>query len=250
MGSTKPQVAQADVPDKMFPYVSTGFQYAGQLMNNAPKYTMTDADRSLMAFGQNALGSGGMLPLQTQYYNDVMGGKYLTPDSNPFMQGTLDAMSREYMKALGLGVDQISSQFALAGHPMSSGALAGQARQYMTDASSQYQDNLSKILMGNYGQERSNQQQLFGQGNVPLEMASVLASMANMPRTLQEKQFATDKSGLDSWMQMLNATPLGQKQYGPSEFSQNAKTATDAGMAALMLYMAGGGGGGGGGSGG
>lgn len=93
---------------------------------------------------------------QQEFYNTLQGG-YLSPDSNPFLQQTINAATRpitqQYQEAV---VPGINSTFSLAGRYGSDAQVSAQNRALDT-----YLTNLgetgSRLAYQNYGDERNRQ---------------------------------------------------------------------------------------------
>ncbi len=104
-------------------------------------------------------GGGGFSALQGEGYNaDVLAGKYLSPDSNPFLRGTYDnaakAVSDNYNRNV---MPNIASRFARSGQSLSSGLLAAQNRSQ--DVLGDDLRRLATDIYGqNYQQERGRQE--------------------------------------------------------------------------------------------
>jgi hypothetical protein len=89
--------------------------------------------------------------------NDTLAGKYLTPDSNPYLKQYADAFSKNAADSYARGTSaQTMGQFQNAG------AFGGTAMQETQAANNQaFQDSTNQALSGMFGnaynQERSNQ---------------------------------------------------------------------------------------------
>lgn len=146
------------------PYLEHGMSEAARLYHQGPAqyypgqtYTnMSDATQAGLA-GQVATAMDGNAVVNNAAGNvaDTTAGKYLSPESNPYLAGTFraaaDDLNRQFtdttMPALGamFGGDAGNSSLALA-----AGSAAG-------DHSRQLRDLASDIYGGNYQQERSRQ---------------------------------------------------------------------------------------------
>ncbi len=205
------------VPNQAWPYMdqaSTAIQNATAAM---PRYTNTPLSQMLTDFGQSQFNSGGMVPQSQQYYSDVLSGKYLTPQNNPFLSGTMDYMQNQFGKTLGSSLDQLSSTFQAAGQPSSSGTAANYGTQAMQSALQNYQGQLAQLLMGNYQQGLQQQQDVYGMGNVPMANATSAYSGAMAPAAAQ---YSAAQIPAQMWASLLQGMPFGSTTYGPNETAQ------------------------------
>ncbi len=97
--------------------------------------------------GQQAAPQGGIIGNASGVLNDTILGKFLTPDSNPFLQGTFN-------RAADLTRNRLSSEFAGAGRNLGA-SLPARSNELQTLA--------SNIFGGNFQAERDRQMQgIFG----------------------------------------------------------------------------------------
>ncbi len=94
----------------------------------------------------------------TQYEQDVLGGKYLTPDSNPYLQKYVSQLGDKFQQQLGRGLSQVSSPF-LSGATMGQSGIHGNARaQYGAEATGDFSRGITGLYKDEYGRERGFQQ--------------------------------------------------------------------------------------------
>lgn len=192
-------------------YLFTG-QLPGGLFQNDPfpdQQTAGFTPDQLAAF-QNVENSSGaaqnLANAGTNYGIDVLGGKYLTPDSNPYIQDLYNTEARGVTDQYANVVSpDIASQFA------KSGALGGSA---MGDAfdSARYSlgqnlnDLATQTFFGNYQNERANQ----------------MSEQQMLPSTLQASYIPSEALlGVGQQEQQQNQTQLDtqyQNAYNKAKF--------------------------------
>jgi hypothetical protein len=236
MGSTDSSKASASIPEGVFPYVKQNLDAASAL--RTPRLTYNDSDKALTALGQRQLSSSGAMNSANDLYTAMLQGKYLDPMSNPNSQGMLTALNTNYNRGLSQGLEQINSQFGMAGQPSASGVGRGYAQRYANSALSDYQNNLSNMLGGMYNTERGYQNQALYSGNPVNTAATAANALANQERNLAQQQYGLDANQVQLLSQALASTPMGYTQYGPSEFQQNFGMGTQAAQLALLSAIA------------
>lgn len=147
------------------------------------------------------------------YLSDTIGGKYLNPETNPYLQGMIDKTGRDV-------TDRVNSQFSMAGR-YGSGAHGYGLAQGLADSENQ-------LLYQNYGAERGMQNQaastapgLQGQNLSQLLQASGLG--AELPYT-----------GTNALANQLAALFGGGVQKGPGIGGSLLSAGAQVGSAALM----------------
>lgn len=100
--------------------------------------------------------TGGPQATGEQYYKDVVGGKYLNPDTNPYLSPTADIIRNQAQENLGRSFAGASRAGQGAGTLLSS--ATGAAKDVMARQSSQDVTNALTNLYGqNYAAERTRQ---------------------------------------------------------------------------------------------
>ena len=137
------------------PYITKGFERAEELFNSAnPNYYSgntyvpfaPETETALQLAKARALQGNQLLNQSQNYANNVMGGAYLSPQSNPFLNNLFDSMSGK-IKA------DVNSNFAQAGR-YGSGSHAG----VMTEQLGNLAD---KVYADNYARERNIQDSMY-----------------------------------------------------------------------------------------
>lgn len=102
----------------------------------------------------------------------------LLPENNPFLQGNLDAMTRQVQESLGQGLNQVNQSAIGAGQFGGSRQGVAQA-QAIQAANNTVADQASQMLMQNYnaGQDRMLQ---------AAQLSPMLAELGLMPGNLQQ----------------------------------------------------------------
>lgn len=118
------------------PYITDVMGQAQHLANNGRDYNV-----------------GGLMGIA----NDVIGGKYLHPEQNQYIQGMIPQLQKEMMHGVNMTRDASQANGAFGGDRMqlAQGAAAGAM-----------EDSMARIYMDQYNRERSNQMnvgQLLGQ---------------------------------------------------------------------------------------
>ncbi len=163
-------------------------------------------------FGQGGQGGqGGLWGQSQQNLQDVIGGKYLSPQGNPYTQGLLDYQrQRSNEQAVG-GRQQLKDYFARAGHQWSTPA-AGQLGEYERNLNMDIGGREAQTLSNIYGQERQNQMSAMGQGlQLPWNVLGNYSNLGQQPLT--------------NAMAMVNQGQNMIPQYQPSIFEQVAGAA-------------------------
>lgn len=203
----------APVKDKVFSaFQNPAAGYTGQL--NYP--TTGNQQYAFSGFRQAA---------DNQMLQDTIAGKYLTPESNPYIQKTYDMAAQSTMKDLNKMYDNLNSQFARGGVYNSSARY--NALRGATDQAGEILGNMATKLYGdNYNQERgyqlqglSAQQQLLGNllnaGNVEQQIGQ-----QGLDRDYREwlRQMGVNDSNLDRAINFL------QTVKSPQETQTQTKT--------------------------
>ncbi len=137
-------------------------------------------------FVQGGQGLGGA----SNYINDVLGGKYLNLNSNPWLQQIQTGMqgTKDYQDAQNLR--RIQSAMAAGGNALS-GANAGAQSDYLGQSDSAFQTLMGNLMNQNYGMERGFMNQAPGQlGQIAGQTGAGYGQMFNMggvPRNIQQQ---------------------------------------------------------------
>jgi len=203
----------------MQPYVDQYLQTGSQaIMPNGGMQpydpAMNQQVAPLSADQQQAIGSiqqtaGQVAPFagnELGMLNDTMSGKYLTPDSNPYLKGAYEAASGRMTDAYALGTaPQLAADAARAGALGGSGYAQESAydRQGMER---QLGDLASQMYGGAYAAERGNQMQA-------AQMAPGAMQAAFMPA---QQALGASTIGQQQQQQVMNANTanaIQQQQY-------------------------------------
>jgi hypothetical protein len=146
------------------------------------------------------------------YLSDAIGGKFLSPESNPYLEGMIDKTGRDV-------TDRVNAQFSQAGR-YGSGAHGYGLTQGLADAENQ-------LLYQNYGAERGMQNQAATtapdiQNQNLSQLLAASGAGAELPYT-----------GTNSMANSLAALFGGGTQKGPSFGSQLLSAGAQVGAAAI-----------------
>lgn len=214
--------------------------YTGEL-NAGPTATQRQA---LDLFKGVASTAGQGAAPTNQLAMDTISGKYMDPNSNPYLKGAVQASIDPVYKMLTRNIlpslqDKSISQGAYGGSGY--GVAQGLAT---SDFDQQALDMASKIYAGNYAQERGYQMQapgLFGAANqLALQPAQLLDQAGSQEQSwnqaaddsaLQRYNInqAAPWSGLGEFAQILNGggfSSVGQTKPGPSPMTSFIQGAT------------------------
>jgi hypothetical protein len=202
-------------------------------LNNKPNLLNKRLSAGMKPGEQNAL---SMLNKQSadpafgSYLHDVIGGKYLTPDSNPFLEATIQAAQRPTQEALDQTLTRdLPGQFTRAGQfktpGMGSSAFdTASALAYGRGASAM--GDIATNIAGNaYGQERQLQQGAVGLNQQQTQnMVQVLQANA-LPRLIQQQGI---DNGLKLFQQriqsFLGALGVATSQSGMSNIGNSSSS--------------------------
>lgn len=214
------------------PHLLNLFQGAQNLYNQGPfSYTpspFTTQAQNLMV--QRAQDPNSITGQTMGQLGDTISGKYLTPDSNPYLKASVE-------DALGLAGSAYAKQF---------GGAAGQNL-----GNSGYQESLARGLgaaatnaySNAYGQERQNQlnamQLAPTLGNLD---ASQLAGVGGQQEALAQQQYQSPWQNLAQYQAMISGQPGGSSVTQQPYFTNPLANALGLGLGGVSLYkMAGGG---------
>lgn len=151
-GSTQTQtVTKADPWSEQQPYLKYGFQQAQDIyQGGAPGYYpgqtvapfSPETNAAMEAQTNRALSGSPLMTAAQQQLTDTMSGKYLNPETNPFLMAGADQIRANVLP-------QIESRFAGSGR-LNSGLASRAATEGVSSA-------LADAAMKNYAMERDNQ---------------------------------------------------------------------------------------------
>lgn len=155
--------------------------------------------------------SAGLLQGAQGLMADTVAGKYLTPESNPFLQQTYDVAARNVGESFNTqALPGLEARFGGAGRIGSSNVRSGGYQNAFTQMGGQFSDSLASlandIFGGNYQQER-NRQMAAG------EMAPALAreDYVNIQASL-DAAGATESRQQDRLNEKIQRFEFGQRE--------------------------------------
>jgi hypothetical protein len=98
----------------------------------------------------------------TQYEQDVIGGKYLNLESNPYVQKYTQGLSRDFQSNLQRGLSEVSSPFLSGATLGQSGIHADVRGRYFSEGMQDLGDTISGAYFDTYNKERDRQTQTSG----------------------------------------------------------------------------------------
>ncbi|EAX47556.1 hypothetical protein TcarDRAFT_1291 [Thermosinus carboxydivorans Nor1] len=126
--------------------------------------------------------------INNQVLSDTIAGKYLSPDSNPYLSQYYDQAKNKVMESLGEMNDNVNSQFNVRG--LYYGSARQEALQKQANKAAETLANMATNIYGNaYNQERERQLQGINQ------QSNLLGNYFNMGTTEQNiSQDALDRA--------------------------------------------------------
>lgn len=224
-----------DILSKATSYLDT---YGGGGAPNQSVVGFNPYQTNTMGQLQQALGQPNPLTsASSSYVSDVLNGKYLNPATNPSLAASGAAVSSGAQRFLNQNLDQIGSNFGLAGGASSS-AMANAKKSAVTSTAGNVSQALAGMYGGAYNQERGNQQNVLGAAQSlsqapvqQLEQAlslggtqqSLAQAQANLPLQNFLTQMGVSGQGLQAALQALQgySSSFMMPQYAPSQLSQN-----------------------------
>jgi hypothetical protein len=160
----------------------------------------------------------------TQYLKSVLGGKYLSPDSNPYLKGAVDAASSDATRNFQTAVmPQLASQFSLAGR-YGSGAQSQGVSDATNNLAQQLSNTAANIYNTNYQNERSNQTGAASTlGNYLLNATGQLGNLRGNAASLLSGRQLTAGSALPGMSQQIDYNNLNQRQNVASILQEQAQ---------------------------
>ena len=202
--------SQPTIPAAAQGYLNQTQGAIGGVAAATPNYTGSPLAASLSGAASNAMTGAN---IANTYYDNVMSGANLNPNSNPYLAGTIGQLGNQFQQTLGTGYDKLSAQVQAAGQGTSSGVAANTAGQFTNQALTDYTGQLSNLLMGQYNQGVQQQEQTYAQGNQGLAGA---LSAYNAGMTPQTNQYGAAQTLEQEYQSLLNGVPLASTQYGAS----------------------------------
>lgn len=190
----------------------------------------------------------------TNYTADVLGGRYLDPATNPALAKSAEAISGGAQRFLDANLDQLGSNFALAGGASSS-ALANAKKSATVSSARGVADALAALYGNAYSQERGMQQSILPQAsalaNEPTQRLLAALGLGGTQRQMAQGQ---SDIGYTNYLNNANAQAMPLQlaiqaltgmsgtyqmpEYGPSELQQNLALAFGGVQAASSAYSA------------
>lgn len=135
--------------------------------------------------GNNYFGAGGAGSLGIGQLSNILSGKNLDPNSNPYLQQNISAMTGDFNKALGGATDNLNAQFAGAGQTGANSGARNNALTQMTQGSlKDFGNSLTNFLGGNYEQGQNQITSALGMLNQPLSAAGTAGELGQAPGQL------------------------------------------------------------------
>lgn len=191
----------------------------------------------LNLIGQGA-GGGPNAGAVNDILGQTLGGKFLSPDSNPFLRSTIEAATRPVIDAFRDNVaPELRSKFTAAGQIVQNEGSSPFARAFAkagSDLTRQVGDISSRIAAGNFEAERQRQQGAVTQAlqvdASTLDNAVQGLQASALPRIIE--QFGIDK-GIEVFNQqvsvLLEALRLASAVSAPNTISLPGSAGTDVG---------------------
>ena len=121
----------------------------------------------------------------TDYEREVISGKYLTPESNPYLQKYADNLSRQFRGNLARGLSEVSSPF-MSGATLGQTGIHGDVRgRYFNEGMQDLSGQLAGLYSGAYESERGRQN----------EVAGLLSGRTENLRNVSAQNYGTDVAG-------------------------------------------------------
>lgn len=193
----------------------------------------------------------------TQMLSDTLGGRYLDPESNPYLSKTADVITKKAREGFGRELDMVDSGANRSGAFYSTGAA-----RLRGDAADRFGQNLTNSLSAlygdNYTRERGNMLSALSPAlsydQIPFSMTSSLYGAEALPRTIADRQLAgqyqdflrtneetryQNELPYNQLLSLLDAYPLAYPQYTPGrsaaqDFSDIAGGVSNLALLAMM----------------
>lgn len=177
--------------------------------------------------GNNYFGAGGAGNLGIGQLSRIFSGANLDPNSNPYLQDTINTMQQAFGKTLGSGTDMLNAQFAGSGqYGADSGARNNALTQFGRGAMSDFSNALGGELFGQYNQGQNQITSALGMMNQPLSGGSMASMLGQGPGQLQYQgqlaQNSLSSLPFEMMLQLMQAAPVSSPSFAPSQPSDLA----------------------------
>lgn len=218
-----------DIKDQVWTNLDTPAEaYTGDLT-----YGLTDEQKQAIQSASNNLNNDEL--------NNMADGKYLDPESNPYLQKTYDIAAGNLKEQFGNMQDQINGQFSTKGVYNSNAR-----RNALTDGAEQIQDKLTDFATQLYGNayDKAATQQLQAIGTQS-DLAKALMSAGSTEQQTEQaaldanykewlRQMGVDDANMQSAMQLLGLVKSPQQTSTQSDGGAAAGNAAGSIAAALI----------------
>ena len=155
---------------------------------------------------------------------DTVGGKYLNPESNPYLKRAADTATQAVRTGLAGDMNASNAMFQRSGMGLGSGERNWR-NKLLTNANNTLSNNLNSMYLSNYNTERGNQNQMLPYLNQyaqqPLQTAQALMSGGQVSQNTQnaglnasyQDWLRTQTSPYNYGMQLMSNMPLQYPQY-------------------------------------
>jgi len=207
-----------------------GQPYGGQM--TAP--LSNEQNMGLKLLDQYAGGStSGLSNIGTKLAADTVGGKYLNPDTNPYLKRAADTATMATRTGLAQDMNASNAMFGRAGMGLGSAERNWQ-QKLLTNANTGLFNNLNNMYLSNYNTERGVQNSMLPMLNQyaqqPLQTAGALMQYGQVPQQNAQQGLTANysdwmrqlQSPYNYGMQLLSGMPLEYPQYynQPDQTSQ------------------------------
>ncbi len=215
--------------------------------NNTPAEPYTGQLSATPNTTQTSAISGMSNLTNTQALTDTIGGKFLDPSTNPYLQKTYDIAADNINKAYGQQADQYDSKFGTSS--FWGGSQHQKAYQDMSDNKMDTLNDLNtQIYGGAYNQERQNQMNAINQASnlysnqYNLGQSQYENEQAGLDRNYAEqlRQWGVDENDMDRVLQLLSLVKNPSSTSTSSDGGASMGSALGSlGAAAIMCFAAG-----------
>ncbi len=198
---------------------------------------------------QNVQGFGGNNLLQNQsdaFLQSLIEGRALTPESNPFLQQTIDAATRPLFRAFDDRELQERALFGRAGQKLQESSPFAQARSRATEGLLSAVGDVSGRIAGeNFQRGLDRQQQAVNQVQATqqarFQQARGILEASALPRLIQQFGIDAGKREFDRRMQMmLQALQLGGGLSTPTLATSSVGVGADGALGPQGAFAEGG----------
>ncbi|MFC4353392.1 hypothetical protein ACFOW6_17755 [Fodinicurvata halophila] len=240
----------AGIPGLEGPFVAPMSQQEQQLVDKigqAGKNQQNPMARELLDFTTAGGFTGRINPFQSvpgsqQALEDTVGGKFLSPESNPHLQGAIEAAQRPVIQQFEeQTIPNLRSEFTAAGQmiqPEGSSPFDMAVARAQSGLMNELGDISSQMSMQNYAQERGRQMDAISQG---LQAEQLTQQTQQQERSRQMDAVAQglqmDRTQLENMIESLRASALPRivEQQGIDAGVQEFQRRMDTLMRALEM---------------